>query len=853
MDAMIMSVPGRKEWRVVSESVPAQGRDSSRGFISVPKNGNNNSRMFHSSANVSEHSSDSDQPLNSMHADDSTIYEIKHVQQSNGQLDIGLGSLSLDGGNSEESLQQRLHEITRQREQLQQLEIDLKTQFIVKAKVMRLQSGFDEQAKQHASIVADLQNRAVHDILLYKEEQLREAQAWATRVQELDAIHHLNNNHSLQAELRDRTNQLNQLWLSCQKQFADAERYYLQTIHQLQLELAEAREHCKSINDSSGLTENDEKKAAHPESKSGRFDSNGELTSAPSQKGNSTVSNSQSKTGMLTHNNIDGAFPLVLFRDMPPKMQADYAAALPIAPSPPFGMGHILPSDPVGVVHQFGTHQQGIPQNLQPSGVPVPQPTFGQFQSMSPIVPPQQIMAPQHQQPIENNHQYLQHQSMPIQQISSRQQQNLNIQFGTKLHALHPNNQDIQRHSHESQTRSELVEAQEQEVRESNEEQHENFSRLLQHEYDCQTSQKDETPFQQPEGACQQISQEMPLHVHFKASDESQQFEQHHLPSFSQHQSKIQQSYVDMRAPDSDFESCSLSHAQNKQINMDQIVPVSQASVSALQSDSLVNPVGLTPEPDCKNILENTEQQISATDPPHKQKAGDGFAKSPDPPLLDERSLLACFVRVIPAEAGARIKISSTLPNRLGKMLAPLHWHDYRKKYGRLDDFVASHPELFVVEGDFVHLREGAHATISATTAVAKVAAAAAAAASPVGMSRMPTVAVTPVAQSQIHRLRKGIINNPRDSKTVTNASASNQQQNRHVASLRQGHFSALNGTSEQTNKHSHAELGSANIIMTSGIGEGRAGNSIKQEHINPPQRQDNRLSKIDASAASVR
>lgn len=34
------------------------------------------------------------------------------------------------------------------------------------------------------------------------------------------------------------------------------------------------------------------------------------------------------------------------------------------------------------------------------------------------------------------------------------------------------------------------------------------------------------------------------------------------------------------------------------------------------------------------------------------------------------------------------------LPNRLGKMLAPLHWHDYKKKYGKLDDFVAGHPEV---------------------------------------------------------------------------------------------------------------------------------------------------------------
>lgn len=36
------------------------------------------------------------------------------------------------------------------------------------------------------------------------------------------------------------------------------------------------------------------------------------------------------------------------------------------------------------------------------------------------------------------------------------------------------------------------------------------------------------------------------------------------------------------------------------------------------------------------------------------------------------------------------------LPNRLGKMLAPLHWHDYKKKYGKLDEFVANHPEVCI-------------------------------------------------------------------------------------------------------------------------------------------------------------
>ncbi|PKU74266.1 uncharacterized protein LOC110106109 isoform X2 [Dendrobium catenatum] len=126
-------------------------------------------------------------------------------------------------------------------------------------------------------------------------------------------------------------------------------------------------------------------------------------------------------------------------------------------------------------------------------------------------------------------------------------------------------------------------------------------------------------------------------------------------------------------------------------------------------------------------------------------------SKTMDHALLDERALLACIVRAIPAGSDGRIRISTTLPNRLGKMLAPLHWHDYKKHYGKLDDFVSHHPELFVIEGDFIHLREGAQEIISATAAVAKVAAAAAA--SSVSYSSLvPSVAVTPVSQTNRHK-----------------------------------------------------------------------------------------------------
>ncbi|KAH7692485.1 hypothetical protein IHE45_01G069800 [Dioscorea alata] len=135
--------------------------------------------------------------------------------------------------------------------------------------------------------------------------------------------------------------------------------------------------------------------------------------------------------------------------------------------------------------------------------------------------------------------------------------------------------------------------------------------------------------------------------------------------------------------------------------------------------------------------------------------------RAKEPSLLDERSLLACIVRAIPAGSGNGVKMSTTLPNRLGKMLAPLHWHDYKKQYGKLDDFVTHHPELFVIEGDFIHLREGAQEIISATAAVAKVAAATASFTT--FSAQFPSVAVTPVAQNS--RLKRTPMN---DSKSLT-------------------------------------------------------------------------------------
>ena len=66
-------------------------------------------------------------------------------------------------------------------------------------------------------MVPIIQHRIAQETLLYKDEQLREAHAWIARVQEMDALQSTTN-HSLQAELRERKEQYNQLWLGCQRQ-----------------------------------------------------------------------------------------------------------------------------------------------------------------------------------------------------------------------------------------------------------------------------------------------------------------------------------------------------------------------------------------------------------------------------------------------------------------------------------------------------------------------------------------------------------------------------------------------------------------------------------------------------------
>lgn len=60
------------------------------------------------------------------------------------------------GGLSEDILQQRLQSLARQREELQQVEIELRAQAIAHPQIIEAQQSFQAAAKEHAAAVAKI-------------------------------------------------------------------------------------------------------------------------------------------------------------------------------------------------------------------------------------------------------------------------------------------------------------------------------------------------------------------------------------------------------------------------------------------------------------------------------------------------------------------------------------------------------------------------------------------------------------------------------------------------------------------------------------------------------------------------
>ncbi|XP_028055005.1 uncharacterized protein LOC114259206 isoform X2 [Camellia sinensis] len=732
---MPTSQPSRKEWRVVSEH---SVRNSSSEDLDRSKLGQ---------------------------SDERTIYE-----QGREPADVDFCSITIDGSLDNDILQQRLHGVARQREGLQQIEIELRAQIIARSEIIEIQNNFDAQITEHANANVKLQEqlhemeqtihelerkteekdrelhaikldneaawakddllreqnkelqtfrrerdnseaeraqhlKQMHDLqehiqdkerqflelqeqhrvaqetILFKDEQLRDAQAWITRAQEMDALHSTTN-HSLQAELRERTEQYNQLWLGCQRQFAEMERLHLHTIQQLQLELADARERSGTYTEESRVSQTNSNDALqYGQNNGNQLDVDGGVTT-------------NSNSGDLPNGNVENVTSFVSTGNA--STQADHVHGAPIAPSSLLGMPTYLPPGQVTALHPFVMHQQGVPHSVPAH---VTQSHVGHFHSVPAI---SSLQHWQNQQAASEGLQVPTHNQYPSSQTDQsllRPDTNYDYEVSVNGQAIHPDYLDV--HASQGMEPDTVITA------------------------------------SVPEGqVLEQVDKS------YLVAPQPQQSLQHISSQFRE------ALRIDSLSQDSETKEKIITSSTNHGLEVQEFITEQASSANTQSSETPITHVNFS-ETTMNNAtgVVSSESFVSSG-----EKNVHPGGKTSETALLDERSLLACIVRTIPPGSGGRIRISSTLPNRLSKMLAPLHWHDYKKKYGKLDDFVAGHPELFLIEEDYIQLREGAQEIIAATAAVAKVAAAAKTASSPYS-SLLPSVAVTPMAQS--HRLKR--------------------------------------------------------------------------------------------------
>ncbi|KAL8095660.1 uncharacterized protein LOC141689790 isoform X4 [Apium graveolens] len=667
-------------------------------------------------------------------------------------VDVDFCSITIDGSMDNE-LQQRLRSVVKQKEELQHIETELRSELIARSQIIALQSTYDSQIKEHVNANVKLQeqlrdmeqgmhelereievkerelhairldtqavwakddllreqnkelanfrrerdnleaeraqhlkqihdfqehiqekerqlmelqeqHRVVQETVIFKDEQLREAQTWITRAQEMDALQ-TSTNQTLQAELRERVEQYNQLWMNCQRQFTEL----VHTIQALQIELAELRERSGTYSDESRASQSNLKDASQSGNNNGsQLDTGGNAQVRES----STLPNGKLENdSSMSQGTASGQAG-----------QTNHVAAVPIVPQSLVQVPTYLAGQ-VAALHPYVMHQQAVQQSVSSH---VAQSHTAHFQS----VPAMSSL--QHWQ---NQQAALEGPHMPAQEQypSSQNEQIL-------LRAENSHDYKVPVNGKPSQT--EYIDA--------------------------------------------QINQGLEPHAVVPTLNEGAQV----LESIGKHYIIDPQSH-NLQQLSSQFQEGltldSLKHNSEREKNINTLGNF-EAQVSMTKQPN----AKISQEPVTKNIfMENdgANVMLPSESPVSTEEKSKLVEKSSEITFLDEGSLLRCIVRTIPPNG--RIRISSTLPNRLGKMLSPLHWHDYKKSYGKLDDFVGSHPELFVIEGDYIQLKEGAQEIIAATAAFAKVKAAASATSS--HSSLLPSVAVTPMAQP--HRLKR--------------------------------------------------------------------------------------------------
>ncbi|XP_071709939.1 uncharacterized protein [Rutidosis leptorrhynchoides] len=516
------------------------------------------------------------------------------------------------------------------------------------------------QEKERQFIELQEQHRVAQETLRYKDEQLSEAQAWISRVQEMDAMQSTTN-HSLNAELRERIEQYNHLWVGLQRQYAEMERLHLQTLQQLDSELSEARERNGTKSEGSHTVQTQVKDVSHFAHGNGsQLEAVGD--SRVLQNGDAEIVSSQT-------DNIPAAAQMT-------------AQSL-------HGMPNYFPPGHLAAMHPYFLHYQGLPQSVNSHLV---QSHAGQFHSLPANSP---IPHWQNQQVFSESSQMPNHEP-----YSSQNDQ----------HSLRPESN----YNYESQPingqalRSDFLD----------------ISQGLESQSVISSSPNEE------DQGLQQISSQ--LHGSLNLN---------HSVNDIKHQEQSANMLINHVV---EHHSLSTEQLSSSTVSSD-------VTHSAIVIDASLN------------NMESAQQ--------NNYLVGKTAVKA----LFDEGTLLACVVRTIPPGPRGRIQISSTLLSRLTKMLAPLNWSDYENKHGKLDAFLGSHPELFVIEGDYIQVREGAQEIIARMVARAKLHAATVdASATSSQSSLLSSVAVTPMAQT---RLKKA---------PSINSSYANAEKNRFIESQHQ-------------------------------------------------------------------
>ncbi|CAI0452645.1 unnamed protein product [Linum tenue] len=636
------------------------------------------------------------------------------VQHGRGPVGVDFCSINVDGSLDNDILLQRVHSFATQREELQQMEIELRAQMIARSEILEIQNSFDAQIKEREDSAAKLQEKlrereqAIHDLERRIEETDRELHAvkldneaaWAKedllREQnkelatfrrerdhtEAERAQHMQQIHEFQEHIQDKERQI----LELQEQHrVDQETIYLkdeqlkvwiarvQEMDALQSNLqAELRERIDQYNQLWLGCQRQfvEMERLHVHTiqqlqmeladRTGSYLDESRFSqtnSKDSTKFGQTSGNQLDVNGSGTSNANNGAHSNGVADSVSSfassgnaANQTNHVAGMPLSPSSLMGMPTYIPPGQMTALHPFILHQQGIPHSM-PSHVHPSQ--VGHFHSV-----PAMSSLPQwqtQQAASEASQVSTQNQLTP-----SQSEQNLD-RPETKYYDMSVNGQGY---------RSDYLDVHRNQAAQADSV----ISSSIVDQQVLESIDRSYVVANQPDQNLQHISAQFSEALRLNSLEQKVELQGLERPIVSEEQ---ESSVVDVSLPEASVQSARLTEAV---INNGAGTTVPEAFIS-------------------------TGQANIAT-----------AAKALEPALIDERSLLACIVRTIPA--GGRIRINST---------------------------------LFLIEGDYIQLREGAQEMIAATAAVAKVAAAAAS--STPYSSFLPTMSLTPMAQS--HRAKK--------------------------------------------------------------------------------------------------